>query len=139
MQTVQPESVGFSSQRLERINQAMQGYIDRRQFGGIITLVARKGQVAHLEKFGWQEIESNRPMAFDTIFRIYSMTKPITSTAADDAGRGRQGAPGGPGCAVYPGFQRRQGDGGARRRRITTWWRRSARCGCTTCSPIPPG
>lgn len=82
MQTVQPESVGLSAKRLERINQSMQGYIDRRQFGGIITLVARKGQVAHLEKFGWQEIEGNHPMAFDTLFRIYSMTKPITSTAA---------------------------------------------------------
>jgi CubicO group peptidase (beta-lactamase class C family) len=81
MQTVQPESVGLSAKRLERINQSMQGYIDRRQFGGIITMVARQGQVAHLEKFGWQEIEGNHPMAFDTIFRIYSMTKPITSTA----------------------------------------------------------
>jgi CubicO group peptidase (beta-lactamase class C family) len=50
-------------------------------FAGIIALVARQGKVAYLEKFGWQEIAANRPMAFDTLFRIYSMTKPITSTA----------------------------------------------------------
>ncbi len=81
MQIVQPESVGFSAQRLERINRVMQGYVDRHEFAGIITLVARRGQVAHLEKFGWQEIETSRPMAFDTLFRIYSMTKPITSAA----------------------------------------------------------
>jgi CubicO group peptidase (beta-lactamase class C family) len=81
MQIVSPESVGLSPSRLEQINGAMQGYVDRRQFAGVITLVARRGQVAHLEKFGWQEIEANKPMAFDTIFRIYSMTKPITSTA----------------------------------------------------------
>jgi CubicO group peptidase (beta-lactamase class C family) len=47
----------------------------------VIVLVARQGQVAYLEKFGWQEIAANRPMAFDTIFRIYSMSKPITSAA----------------------------------------------------------
>ncbi len=81
MQTVQPESVGLSSARLERVNRAMQAYVDQQKFAGVITLIARHGQVAHLEKFGWQEIETQRPMAFDTIFRIYSMTKPITSTA----------------------------------------------------------
>jgi CubicO group peptidase (beta-lactamase class C family) len=81
MQTVQPESVGFSSSCLERISRAMQKYVDQKLFGGVIVLVARQGQVACLEKFGWQEIAANCPMAFDTIFRIYSMSKPITSTA----------------------------------------------------------
>jgi CubicO group peptidase (beta-lactamase class C family) len=81
MEIVKPESVGFSSERLCRIGQAMQGYVDRGQFAGILTLVARKGQVAYLEKCGWQDIENQRPMELDTIFRIYSMTKPITSTA----------------------------------------------------------
>lgn len=81
MQTVQPESVGFSSTRLERINHAMQKYVDQNLMAGVIVLVARQGKVAFLQKFGWQEIAANRPMAFDTIFRIYSMTKPIASTA----------------------------------------------------------
>jgi CubicO group peptidase (beta-lactamase class C family) len=81
MQTVQPENVGLSSARLQRINRVMQQYVDRQIFAGITTLVARKGQVAHLEVFGWQERETNRPMTTDTLFRIYSMTKPITSVA----------------------------------------------------------
>ncbi len=81
MQTVQPESVGLSSVRLARIQPVMQGYVDRQQFAGIVTAVTRGGQVAHLAKVGWQEIENERPMSFDTIFRIYSMSKPITSAA----------------------------------------------------------
>lgn len=76
-----PESVGFSSQRLERLNRVMQRYIDQEQMAGIITLVARHGQIVHLEKRGWMDIEAGKAMEFDTIFRIYSMTKPITSAA----------------------------------------------------------
>jgi len=82
MQTVTPESVGLCSARLGRIKPVMQGYVDRGQFAGIVTLVARQGKVAHLESVGWQEIESRRPMTPETIFQIYSMSKPITSTAA---------------------------------------------------------
>lgn len=81
MQTVSPESLGFSSTRLERVGRAIQSYIDQKQNAGVIALIARQGQVAYLEKFGWQEIAAQRPMAFDTLFRIYSMTKPITSAA----------------------------------------------------------
>jgi CubicO group peptidase (beta-lactamase class C family) len=82
MQIVKPETVGLSSSRLERIKPAMQGYVDRGTFAGILTLIARQGQVAHLETFGWQDLESQRPISVDTIFRIYSMSKPITSAAA---------------------------------------------------------
>lgn len=82
MQTVKPEMVGLSSSRLERIKTSMQGYVDRGTFAGILTLVARQGRVAHLETFGWQDLESKRPISADTIFRIYSMSKPITSAAA---------------------------------------------------------
>jgi CubicO group peptidase (beta-lactamase class C family) len=82
MQTVSPESVGLSSARLERIKPVMQGYVDRGQFAGILTFIARKGQAAHLEAVGWQDRESRRPMTAETIFQIYSMTKPITSVAA---------------------------------------------------------
>ena len=82
MQSVQPESVGLSTDRLARIQPVMQGYIDRQEFAGVVTAISRRGQVAHLAKVGWQEIENERPMAFDTIFRIASMSKPITSAAA---------------------------------------------------------
>ncbi len=81
MQTVKPESVGLSSSRLERLKPVMQAYVDRGTFAGIVTLIARQGQVAHLEAFGWQDLETKSPMTANTIFRIYSMTKPITSTA----------------------------------------------------------
>jgi CubicO group peptidase (beta-lactamase class C family) len=81
MQTVTPESVGLSSTRLERLKSAMQQYVDRGTFAGIVTLISRHEQVAHLGTFGAQDLESGRPMAPDTIFRIYSMTKPITSAA----------------------------------------------------------
>jgi CubicO group peptidase (beta-lactamase class C family) len=82
MQTVQPERVGFCSGRLQRLNAVMQGYVDRQTCAGVLALIARQGQVAYLEAFGWQERETNRPMALDTLFKLYSMTKPITTTAA---------------------------------------------------------
>jgi CubicO group peptidase (beta-lactamase class C family) len=82
MQTVTPETVGLSTSRLERIQPVMQAYVDKGTFAGILTLIARQGQVAHLETFGWQDLETRRPISPDTIFRIYSMSKPITSAAA---------------------------------------------------------
>ena len=81
MQTVTPETVGLSSTRLARLSPVMKGYLNQGTFAGMVTLIARKGQVAHLEAFGWQDIENKRPMTTETIFRIYSMTKPVTSTA----------------------------------------------------------
>ena len=77
----QPEEMGFSSERLNRIPTNMQDYVDRGEIGGVLTLVERKGKVVHLEKCGYQDIATKLPMEFDTIFRIYSMTKPITSVA----------------------------------------------------------
>jgi len=76
-----PEEVGLSSQRLQRINKVMQGYVDEKKVAGAVTMVARRGKVAHLECFGMMDIESKKPMQVDTIFRIYSMSKPITSVA----------------------------------------------------------
>lgn len=81
MDLTKPEKAGFSSERLRRINPLMQGYVDRHELAGIITTVARHGQTVHLEKFGWMDIEAHKPMAFDTIFQIASMTKPVTSVA----------------------------------------------------------
>jgi CubicO group peptidase (beta-lactamase class C family) len=76
-----PEEAGFSAERLERINIGMQRYIDQKLIAGIVTLVARRGRVVHFERFGMQDIEAHKPMQLDTVFRIYSMTKPITSVA----------------------------------------------------------
>jgi CubicO group peptidase (beta-lactamase class C family) len=76
-----PESVGMSSQRLARIGVAMQGYVDAGTVRGISTLVMRRGKLVHAEQFGHRDAEAGLSMTPDTIFRIYSMTKPIVSTA----------------------------------------------------------
>ncbi len=76
-----PESVGMSSERLERIGARMQWYIDQKLVPGTVTLVARKGKVVHYEARGQRWVEQNQPMTEDSIFRIASMTKPITSVA----------------------------------------------------------
>jgi CubicO group peptidase (beta-lactamase class C family) len=81
MKTTAPEEVGFSSSRLGRIGEVMQRHVDQGKLAGIITLVARHGKVVHLERFGMMDLEAGKPMQFDTILRIYSMTKPITSVA----------------------------------------------------------
>jgi CubicO group peptidase (beta-lactamase class C family) len=82
MNIVTPESQGFSSQRLARIHATMQRYVEERKLAGIVTLIARRGEVVHFDQVGMADIEAGTPMAADTLFRIYSMTKPITSVAA---------------------------------------------------------
>lgn len=76
-----PESVGLSSERLERINTNFQGYVDRKEAAGAMALVARRGRVGYLQTWGDRDREAGKPMTEDTIFRIYSMSKPITSVA----------------------------------------------------------
>jgi len=78
---VEPEEVGLSSEGLARIRPAMQEFIDRKYAPCVLTLVARHGKVAHLEVGGMMDIESGKPVTEDTIFRMYSMTKPITGVA----------------------------------------------------------
>ena len=76
-----PEEVGLSSERLTRIRPAVGKHIGDDKIAGAVTLVARRGKVVHLECVGLMDRESNKPMQPDTIFRIYSMTKPITCVA----------------------------------------------------------
>ena len=75
------EHTGFSSLRMSRIDQVMQAYIDTHKFAGIVTLAAQHGEIIHFQKYGFQVLETNQPMELDTLFRIYSMTKPITAVA----------------------------------------------------------
>ena len=77
--TAAPHEVGLSAKRLERIASTTQGFIGDEKLAGAVTLVARRGKVAHLEAYGMMDIEANKPMEKDTIFRIYSMTKPIAA------------------------------------------------------------
>ena len=76
-----PEDVGMSTSRLGRIAPVMQGWIDDGKIPCALTMIAREGRLVHFEKFGTQDVATAKPIEFDTIFRIYSMTKPITSIA----------------------------------------------------------
>ena len=76
-----PETVGFSSERLKRLDAGMKAIVDNKQLAGVATMVARHGQVVQSMVYGQQDIQSNTPLQKDTIVRIYSMTKPITGVA----------------------------------------------------------
>jgi CubicO group peptidase (beta-lactamase class C family) len=76
-----PESVGFSSQRLENLHSIIQDEIDHQQLAGAITILARHGKIIDYRTYGKRDLASGAPMTKDTIFRDYSMTKPITGVA----------------------------------------------------------
>jgi len=82
MRIVPPESVGLASEGLRRLDQHLASrYIEPGKIAGALTLVARRGEIAWLSPLGLMDRERKQPMRADTIFRIYSMTKPITSVA----------------------------------------------------------
>ena len=76
-----PEDVGLSTERLQRINELIQRYIDSNDITGAVTLVARKGRIAHYEAQGQMNLEEKTPMRKDALFRMASSTKPIASVA----------------------------------------------------------
>lgn len=82
LEQARPESVGLSSERLERLTSALEGYVAREELAGSVTLVARHGQIAYLDAFGQRDRAARSPMREDTIFRIASQSKAIVSTAA---------------------------------------------------------
>ena len=80
--TQSPDAVGLSKDRLDRIDDHLRArYLETGRLKGVVTLVARGGEVAHFSPLGLADAERGAPMRQDTIFRIYSMTKPITSAA----------------------------------------------------------
>jgi len=77
-----PEEVGLSSAQLSRVDgHLMTRYIEPRKIAGALTLVARRGEIVHFSPLGQMDLERDKPTQEDTIFRIYSMTKPIASVA----------------------------------------------------------
>ncbi|MDE0315600.1 MAG: serine hydrolase [Candidatus Poribacteria bacterium] len=76
-----PEDVGVSTEQLDEIAPVLQAYVDKGQLPGFLTVIARKGKIAHFEPLGMRDVENQKPVEPDTIFRIYSMSKPITSVA----------------------------------------------------------
>jgi len=77
-----PDSVGLSAERLERLSDALEAYVENGQLAGSVTLVARRGRIAYFEAFGDRDREANAPMQTDSIFRIASQSKAIVSVAA---------------------------------------------------------
>ena len=76
-----PEEVGLSPERLQRVREAVQRHVDEKTIAGAVTIVARRGRVAHFEAQGLMDVEGRKPMAKDAIFRLASTSKPITSVA----------------------------------------------------------
>lgn len=81
MPTARPEAVGLSSERLQRIGRVMDQHVQEGRIPGAVGLIARRGRVAYFETWGFQDREAKTPMAEDTVFRIYSMSKAITAVA----------------------------------------------------------
>jgi CubicO group peptidase (beta-lactamase class C family) len=79
--TAQPEEVGLSSAKLAEMQAVARKMVDEEKVAGIVTMVARRGGICHFEAYGSRDIEASEPMQSDTIVRIYSMSKPVTSVA----------------------------------------------------------
>lgn len=87
-----PESVGLSSEGLVAVDKALSDLVDGGELAGVITLIARHGKIVHRSKFGMKDLASSTPLEHDTIFRIFSMTKPVMAVAMmilHDEGRWR--------------------------------------------------
>jgi CubicO group peptidase (beta-lactamase class C family) len=81
MTLAKPETVGFSSERLDRLHALMQETVDKKQLAGVVTILARHGKVVDYRTYGQRDMASGTPMSNDTIFRDYSTTKPVTGVA----------------------------------------------------------
>ena len=76
-----PEQVGLSAERLARIDAVMNGYIEAGKIAGATGLIARRGEIAYFNTYGYRDLESKEPMPKDALFRIYSMSKAVTGVA----------------------------------------------------------
>jgi CubicO group peptidase (beta-lactamase class C family) len=76
-----PEDVGFSSERLQKISEFTQRAVDEGRHAGFVTMVARHGKIVHFETVGHYGIDNDKPLEKDALFRIFSMTKPVTAVA----------------------------------------------------------
>jgi CubicO group peptidase (beta-lactamase class C family) len=79
---IEPGDAGFDGRRLERLDTHFARYVDDGRLPGWLILVSRRGRIVHLSTYGQRDVEAALPVEVDTLFRIYSMTKPIASVAA---------------------------------------------------------
>ena len=80
--TAEPKDLGFDADRLARITDHFRPYVDDGRLPGWLIAVSRNGETPYLETYGKRDMESGAPLELDTVFRLYSMSKPITSVAA---------------------------------------------------------
>jgi CubicO group peptidase (beta-lactamase class C family) len=76
-----PADLGFDADRLQRLDAVLHQYVDKGKIPGVQTLVSRRGELVHRDCYGYRDVEGGLPVEPDTIYRIYSMTKPLTSVA----------------------------------------------------------
>ncbi|HJN96316.1 MAG TPA: serine hydrolase domain-containing protein [Gammaproteobacteria bacterium] len=81
LELVAAEAAGMDTSRLDRVTAAMQGFVDDGLLAGVVTMAARDNKIVHFESVGYRDLEAQAPMTNDAIFRIYSMSKPITGVA----------------------------------------------------------
>jgi len=77
----EPEEVGMSSERIDRVTNVMKNFVDEGKVKGLLTAIVRDGKVVHFETYGMMDAEQAKPMKDDTLFRMYSMTKIVTGVA----------------------------------------------------------
>ena len=82
LKTTKPSKAGFDSDRLKRIDKMIQGCIDRKEVPGAVGILIKDGKIGYHKAFGWADIESKKPLKKDTLFRMASMSKLITTVAA---------------------------------------------------------
>src|SRR5688572_17787677 len=82
VETASPETAGFSSERLKRIDTMLEGYVNRERMNGVVAMLVRDGKIAYYKGIGYNDVAAKTPMKRDAIFRIASQTKAITSVAA---------------------------------------------------------
>lgn len=78
---VPPQNAGFSPAKIAELEQHFQKYVDDKKLAGLTTLIAREGRLIHLKSYGVMDTKSAKPMRNDAVFRVYSMTKPVTGVA----------------------------------------------------------
>ena len=116
-----PDSVGLSAERLERLSDALEAYVENGQLAGSVTLVARRGRIAYFEAFGDRDREANAPMQTDSIFRIASQSKAIVSVAAMTFVEEGKLLLDRPRRQILAGIHGDEGRRSTRRRTATTW------------------
>ena len=134
---VDPAEVGIDAARLARIDEHFAGYVDDGRLPGYQLAISRRGRIAHLTSYGSADIEAGRAVETDTIWRIYSMTKPITSVAAMMLYEQGAFELTDPISRWLPGVRGTCGSTSAGRPPSPRPCRRPSRSGSGTCSPTP--